>query len=205
MLSLLYLVLGEDYAYNMAKQFAEVSTDVNALKDQSQLHPLLKDLEERGFLISKKDKEDGRVHKYFSINPQILCSPNSLEVYPLPGDGGVLGIDLNDVRSFMDELGKKDRNRYLKQWGKMRGTDKYDFITFLLAIQEEANSLKRTNLAQGIQAYISEIQRLEREKRRVHTLTLTCSATIRCNDPMRSPDPDCRICAAAGIKTRWNN
>ena len=68
----------------------------------------------------------------------------------------------------------------------MRGTEKYDFITFLLAMQEEANSLKLTDLTQGFHAYISEIQRLD-EKRRVHTLFLTCDAIIRCNDPMQCP------------------
>jgi hypothetical protein len=29
------------------------------------------------------------------------------------------------------------------------------------------------------------------------------SAIIRCNDPMQCPDPNCKICPNAGIKTRW--
>jgi len=35
------------------------------------------------------------------------------------------------------------------------------------------------------------------------SLSLTCNAIIRCNDPMQCPDPDCKICADAGLKTRW--
>lgn len=204
-LALLYLMLGKDYAYRIAKQFNDVSTGINALKDQSQLQPLLKDLEKRGFLVSEKVKEDGRDRKYFSINPQILCSPNPIEeVYPLPGDGGAISIKRDDVTSFMNELAKKDRKQYLEKWGKIRGTYKYDFVTFLLTVQEEANSANRTGLAQGIQAYISEIQRLERERRRVLTTHLTCTMAMLCDDPMQCSDPDCGLCAASGIKTRWD-
>jgi hypothetical protein len=45
----------------------------------------------------------------------------------------------------------------------------------------------------------------ECEGRRVLTLFLTCDAIIRCNDPMQCPDPNCRICANSGAKTRWDN
>lgn len=34
-------------------------------------------------------------------------------------------------------------------------------------------------------------------------LGLQSSAIIRCNDPMQCPDPHCKICANAGIKTKW--
>jgi hypothetical protein len=35
-------------------------------------------------------------------------------------------------------------------------------------------------------------------------LGLLMNATIRCNDPMQCSDPTCKICANAGIKTRWD-
>jgi hypothetical protein len=35
------------------------------------------------------------------------------------------------------------------------------------------------------------------------SLSLTCNAIIRCNDPVQCPDPNCKICADAGLKTRW--
>jgi len=35
-------------------------------------------------------------------------------------------------------------------------------------------------------------------------LSIAVSATIRCNDPMKCPDSNCKICANAGIKTYWD-
>jgi len=34
--------------------------------------------------------------------------------------------------------------------------------------------------------------------------TVSIDAIIRCNDPMQCPDPNCKICAGAGIKTCWD-
>jgi uncharacterized Zn finger protein (UPF0148 family) len=36
------------------------------------------------------------------------------------------------------------------------------------------------------------------------TLGSALRTAIRCNDPMECPDPNCKICANAGIKTRWD-
>jgi hypothetical protein len=36
------------------------------------------------------------------------------------------------------------------------------------------------------------------------SLSIGVNATIRCNDPMQCPDLNCKICANAGIKTRWD-
>jgi len=36
------------------------------------------------------------------------------------------------------------------------------------------------------------------------SLGIGVNATIRCNDPMKCPDPNCEICANAGIKTCWD-
>lgn len=181
-LALLYLSMREDYAYNIAAQFKKLPINVKALKDQSQLQPILKDFEEKSFLVSRKEKIDGRDRKYFFINPQILYSPDGTENYPLLNKGS-LGISYDDIKVFLCDLSQTDCEKYLKGWDKsanvlQRSTEKYDFITFLLALQEEARIHNRVSLAQGFDAYIVEIQRLEREKRREHILTSTIKAHI---------------------------
>ncbi len=116
-----------------------------------------------------------------------------------------MDISAEDINNFLKEMGKKDRKSYLNQWNNARSINKFDYVTFLLIIQDEANSLGKSVLVRGFDAYIREIQRLERESRRVgNTSTLTCYTIIRCNDPMKCPDSNCRICANAGIKTRWD-
>ncbi len=35
-------------------------------------------------------------------------------------------------------------------------------------------------------------------------LGVSVDAIIRCNDPMKCPDPNCKICPNAGIKTCWD-
>ena len=35
-------------------------------------------------------------------------------------------------------------------------------------------------------------------------LGVSVDAIIRCNDRMKCPDPNCKICPNAGIKTRWD-
>lgn len=202
-LALLDLATGEDYTYNMVKQFRNTSVDVKALRDPNQLQPILKSLEEMEFLTSKKVLMDGRERKYYSLNPQVLRNPDGSELYHLPR-GGNLDISEEDINNFLKELGKKDRELYLNQWTNKRGINKYDYITFLITLEEEAYALGKSVLVRGLDAYISEIQRLERESRRERTLSYAIDAIIRCNDPMKCPDSNCRICAGSGIKTRWD-
>ena len=203
--SLLYLAMGEDYTYNMVKEFKDTPIDVKALKDPNQLQPILKSLEESEFITSRKDHVDGRERKYYSLNPQILRNPDGSELYQLPGGMDHLDISMEYINDFLEELGKKDRKRYLNQWNSARGINKFDYITFLLTMQEEANGLGKSALVRGFDAYIREIQRLEHESRRVKTLTYAIRATVRCNDPMKCPDSSCKICDNAGIKTRWDD
>jgi DNA-binding MarR family transcriptional regulator len=203
--ALLYLVMGEDYTYNMAKQFKNTSIAFKALKDPNQIQPILKSLEENKFIVSRKDLVDGRERKYYSLNPQILHNPDGSDSYQLPNGGGHLDISEEDINDFLKDMDKKDRKRYLDQWNSARGINKFDYITFLLTIQEEANVLGKSVLVRGFDAYIREIQRLERESRRVRTLTLAVDAIIRCNDPMKCPDSNCKICNNAGIRTRWDD
>jgi hypothetical protein len=36
------------------------------------------------------------------------------------------------------------------------------------------------------------------------SISVSVDAIIRCNDPMKCPDSNCKICANAGIKTFWD-
>jgi hypothetical protein len=193
-LALLYLaVLGEGYAYDMVKPFPsknkkkKMEFNIKSFKDQSQIQPILKDLEKREFLISRIEKTDGRERRIFSLNPRILCTPDGSKIYQLPGDR-VLGITEDDARKFLDKLAAEHRGQkyYLKQWDVegiskdyvTLGIRKYDFITVLLAMQEEARVLNYLDLANKFGAYVTEIWRLENERRRIHELTCGISAYI---------------------------
>jgi len=206
-LALVYLAMGQDYAYRMAKEIGKIDFEGSkALKNQTTLQPLLSRLEKGGFLLSEEELENGRKRKYFSINPKILISPNGLKPYHIPGESGLLGIADEDIKNFLDQLSNrgKDRARYLEQWNQVIGVKKWDFITFLLFMQEAANDLKMSDLSRRFSEYISEVQRLEREGRRVQVQAVTTNANLRCEDPSKCPDPDCTICPDAGIKTCWS-
>ena len=202
--ALSYLAMGKDYTYNMAKQFKDTSIAFKALKDPNQLQPILKDLAEMGFLTSRSDIVDGRERKYYSLNPQIFRNPDGSEIYHLPR-GGYLDICEEDINDFLNEMSKMDRKRCINRWNETQGIHKFDYITFLIIMKEEAEALGKSILVRGFDAYMGEIQRLERESRRVRTLTLAVSAIIRCNDPMKCPDSNCKICSNAGIRTRWDD
>jgi hypothetical protein len=162
--ALLYLAMGTDYAYNMAIQFRNSKIGDKALIDQSQLQPILSDLEKKKFLTSKEDTRGGRKRKYFTLNRQVLCSPTGVEFYHLP-PCSVLNISDDQIEDFLIELGKRDRNQY---FSRIKSVNRFDFITFLVILQEEARVHCKDNAAQHLDAYLREIERLERDRRRVH-------------------------------------
>jgi len=200
--ALSYLSIGEDYTYNMAKQFKDKSIKFKALIDPNQLHPILKDLEQMKFLTSRNDIIDGRERKYYSLNPEIFRNPDGSKLYHFPRIG-YLDISKEDIHDFLKEMGKQDRKLCINRWSKTHVIKKFDYITFLILMKEEAEALGKSILVRGFDAYISEIQRLEREIGKVRAITSAFDTVIRCNDPMKCPDSNCRICANSGIKTRW--
>jgi hypothetical protein len=74
--------------------------------DQSQLQPILKDLEEKGFLTSKYDIVDWRKRKNFSVNVKVLRSPTGSRFYHLPGRS-MLDIVDNYIKSLLIDWAKK--------------------------------------------------------------------------------------------------
>lgn len=198
---LLHLLHGEDYAYNIAKFYRKSSIEINPLCDQSQIQPILSDMEKKEFLRSRNPPSVRRNKKFFSLNPAILQSPTGACPYHLPE--GVLSIRNEDVEKLFTGLEKKGRPN-----SDQSGIETFDFVTFLLAARDlakvESDDLKTdlekmpakfepgdqarieaadlatdlANLAQSIDTYIAEVWRLEREKRRINSLKYNVVAYV---------------------------
>ena len=161
-LLLLHLLHGEDYAYNIAKFFKESSIKINTLCDQSQIQPILNEMEREGFLTSRKSKASVRVRRYFSINPAILQSPMNATLHILSSGRG-LHIGKKDLEELFAAL--KGRKR---PDPSQIGILKFDFIAFLLAVSALADEYGLSPLAHKLNLYISEVERIEREERRIY-------------------------------------
>ncbi|HRR42503.1 MAG TPA: hypothetical protein P5244_14815, partial [Syntrophales bacterium] len=166
-----------DYAYNIAKFYRKSSIEINPLCDQSQIQPILSDMEKKEFLRSRNPPSVIRNKKFFSLNPAILQSPTGACPYHLPE--GVLSIRNEDVEKLFAGLEKKGRPN-----SDQSGIETFDFVTFLLAARDlariEAADLATdlANLAQSIDTYIAEVWRLEREKRRINSLKYNVVAYV---------------------------
>lgn len=168
---LLHLLHGSDYAYNIAKFYRESNIGLSPLGDPSQLQPILSEMEKEGFLSSKKSEASVRPRRYFSINPAILQSPTGNSPYHLPE--GALSIQEKDLKELFAAMEKEKRIDPAQF-----GITKFDFVTFLLAVSEKAKYLGFTSLGQSMDAYLAEVDRLEREKRRINSLEYHMKANI---------------------------
>lgn len=170
---LLHLLHGEDYAYNIAKFCSGSSIELNPLCDQSQIQPILSDMEKKGFLLSRKPPSVRKI-KYFLINPAILQSPAPGPYHiPIDGEDVVFSIREEDIKKFFAALKKVNRT-----YPAQSGTTKFDFVTFLIAVGEKAKGLGFEDLGKSIDTYIAEVGRLEREKRRINSLEFNVVAYV---------------------------
>jgi hypothetical protein len=64
---------------------------------------------------------------------------------------------------------------YFKKWSSIK---KFDFITFLEFLKTEAGKKNRQDLAQHFDAYITEINRYERDGRRIKGIELNASMIL---------------------------
>ena len=178
-LVLMYLAIkGEDYAYNMAgilkKELTvqngwteEQLTYLRSLTDTSQLGTLLSRMEKRGFVSSRKG-QTGRRNRYYALNMNILCYPFDSELFrksyynSLKSEG--LHIDEAEVKSaaseFLKELNKRDLIVYLSRWSIAK---KFDFLTFLAFLKEEAKEMNNEYIVRIITENISHIYEIEKE------------------------------------------
>ncbi|MGD0952261.1 MAG: hypothetical protein ABR985_07685 [Methanotrichaceae archaeon] len=179
-LALMYFVLGEDYAYHMASQFAKELTDKNLWKDEQikkfklkilknksgPLSTLLNQMEKNKLLIAREDMIGKHKRKYFSINPAILLCPDDSRQYFVVSSSEFFEITTKEIDEYLKELKKKNVQElkvYLKQWSSIR---KFDFVTFLEFLMAEADKRKKKTLSDHFSRYITELNRLERDGRR---------------------------------------
>ena len=181
-LDLMYLALGEDYAYHMAGQFANELRDKNLWKDgqikefklkilknrSGPLSILLNQMEKYKLIISREEWNGKLKRKYFSINPAILLSPDDSRQYFVVSSSEFFEISTKEIDEYLKELGKENNDVrklqvYLRQWSSIR---KFDFVTFLEFLRAEAEKRGKESLSQHFSNYITELDRLERDKRR---------------------------------------
>jgi hypothetical protein len=155
------------------------------------LSSLLNDMEKKKLLISRKDFVGKPKRKYFSVNPVILLSPDGSKNYFVPSfydptyyeiqrityrERKISELSEKEIKDFLQELEKekptgKDADSYFdKRFQWWCSIKRFDYITFLKFLQEEANMRDKKDLTQHFGAYIGEIIRLESDKRRIRTL-----------------------------------
>ena len=182
-LVLMYLALGEDYAYHMAGQFANELRDKNLWKDEQikefklkvlknrsgPLSTLLNQMEKNKLLMSREEWNGKIKRKYFSINPAILLSPDDSRQYFVVSSSEFFEISTKEIDEYLKEIGKENNRDvrklqvYLKQWSSIR---KFDFVTFLEFLMAEAVLRGKESLSDHFSKYITELDRLERDSRR---------------------------------------
>ncbi|MDF0594264.1 helix-turn-helix transcriptional regulator [Methanotrichaceae archaeon M04Ac] len=159
---LLHLLYEEDYAYNIANFFKKSKIKINTLCEQSQIQPILADMENKGFLLSRKSEASPRVRRYFSINPAILQSPMNATLHILSSGRGlyIRKEDLEELFAALKGCKRPDPSQL--------GIQKFDFIAFLLAVRALADVYGFLPLSRELDLYISEVERIEREVRRIY-------------------------------------
>jgi len=184
-LVLSFIAMGEDYSYNIAMQFKNASLDFKALKDPNQLQPILKELEENGFLTSRVETVDGRDRRYYSINPHVIYSPDGSKPHILVLNRKRLEIAEETVHKFLKGMETKKKEGYFdwyfERWHSIK---RFDFITFLHFLQEEAMAQKNSELVSHFEAYINEIIRLQQDQRRVEMNSTTYKMSAQLVDPL---------------------
>jgi hypothetical protein len=175
---LMYLVLKrEDYPYHMASIFKEELKEKNgwskekldylrSLKDKNQLTILLTKMQEAGFLESTKE-QGGRSKRIYNIKIEVMSSPYAEAGYKnlyyfLPNKGKTPkneAIDQDIVKAFLPKLKIPEFHDYFVTWS---GIDKFDFITFLGLLKNEAERMSDSNMKELMIRNIYETKRIEK-------------------------------------------
>ena len=85
--------------------------------------------------------------------------------YFAPYGNEIPEISEKEINDFLKEMGeeKREANAYFIQWSSI---EKFDYITFLEFLRTEAGKKNKQNLTRYFDGYISEINRLDRDRRR---------------------------------------
>jgi hypothetical protein len=151
---LMYLVMGEDWTYNMAENFRVLSygprnkrPGIGILKHHSNLGSLLEEMKKDGLVIGRRDDMEVRERHYYRLNPDVIRSPIPGSAYS-KSDGSFFEIPLELINDFMDHVRIKDQNRDVK------------------TVKDSANTGKKINKRQDEQRKIrKENAKREREFR----------------------------------------
>lgn len=174
-LLLMYLSLGEDTAYNAAKEFKKNLLTENGwdprtlramrkVKDPNQLNILMNDMEQKGLLLSKKETT-GRRRRFFRLDPMIIYFTETtnkgreiarlLAVY---SSGFDEAADAEAISGLLKMLEKNDRKEFFKIWSQIAT---FDFIHFLKFLLQEATKLKMERAIRTISDNLSYIRFLQ--------------------------------------------
>jgi hypothetical protein len=156
---LMYLIMGEDWPYNMAKNFEVLSdgplsrlSGIGILTHPSNLGYLLEKMETDGLVIGRWNEIEVRRHHYYRLNPSILKSP-SCSVYQ-KSDGSIFEIPLELIDKFLISLSYDDGNRkkMIKSWEYIT---KFEFLSFMIFVEdltkEDPKSMPYTHIEEYIQ------------------------------------------------------
>jgi hypothetical protein len=172
---LMLLTFGEDYAYKIAKTFAQWGSPNelfrgSVLKNPNKMTVLLNKMHEDGFILGHVTIIRGRETKIYKINPKIIRSPTNSYPYE-KHDGTVLEIPQELVERFLTWLSEDLAQSSIKEElaSEPKILKDFDLITFLrfiklLALQWEekpevaSEFATRPRLSQLIEEYIIEVE-----------------------------------------------
>jgi oligoribonuclease NrnB/cAMP/cGMP phosphodiesterase (DHH superfamily) len=173
-LILMYLaVIGEDYPYQMAKRFEEGLIAENgwdevklkflrSLKKESQLRTRLKEMVEKGLLVSRKEQQKytQKFYHYYSLDPWIFVHYQG-EHCPIPQHKKQINDEFFLAAEFQVSIFKDDVKPYFKSWSSLA---RFDFITFLIFLMNEAEEIKNEKMVKLLDHHINRISRQEEFK-----------------------------------------
>lgn len=138
---LMYLVMGEDWPYNMAKNFEILSegplnrhTGLGILKHPSNLGYLLEEMEKDGLVIGRRDEMEVRRHHYYRLDPNIFRSPISGSENR-KSNGSIFEIPLEMINKFLklQSYNNYYRKMYIKSWEYIA---EFEFLTFMIFVKD---------------------------------------------------------------------
>ncbi|MCJ7445361.1 MAG: PadR family transcriptional regulator [Methanotrichaceae archaeon] len=147
---LMYSAFGEVYAYGISvdfkgaeevKKLARSSALIYPSKTSKLLHKMKKD----GLLIfDREEKVEGRIRKYYRINPRIIQSPIRNGTY-FKSDGSAFEIPLDLIEKFLawlENSNKEDAGS--KEFVEaLSASHQYDYITFLEFLNDRAKEWEK--------------------------------------------------------------
>lgn len=175
---LMYLALKQkDYPYHMASIFEEELKEKNgwskeklnylrSLKDKNQLTILLTKMQEAGFLESIKE-QGGRSKRFYNIKIDVISSPYAdsgfRKLYYSHLVKGkpqkIEAIDQDIVKAFLSKLETTEIHDYFVTWSEI---DKFDFITFLGLLKNEAERMSDSKMKELMIRNIYDSKRIEK-------------------------------------------